>query len=120
MKLSMHQQSIAYKAFRGPKCAPTEQLNRELRCTLREMKQMHLRTMPDCFFLLFVSLIFSVKQHKKWQRHHPAEAVAVRERGSTKEQLMRNCRCIIAEHAAGAAQPSIKKQLMPHKCAWHA
>lgn len=47
---------------------------------------------------------------KKWQRchHHPHghwawQRAAESQWSSTKEQLMRNCRCIIAEHATGAA-----------------
>lgn len=63
------------------------------------------------FFFLFsiASLIFSVKLRKKWQRHHHPhghwawQRAAQSQWSSTKEQLMRNCRCIIAEHATGAA-----------------
>lgn len=116
----MHQQSIAYKAFRGPQMCPDRAIKPRTALHSERDEANAFTNNARLFFSLVRQPHFSVKQHKKWQRHHPAEAVAVRERGSTKEQLMRNCRCIIAEHAAGAAQPGIKKQLMPHKCAWHA
>lgn len=60
--------------------------------------------------------VFSLRL--QWPREYtPHRSVRCQACG-TKEQLMRNCSCIIAEHAARAS--GIKKQLMPHKCAWHA
>lgn len=75
---------------------------------------MHSPTMPGSFFSWFFYCRHAV--HTVGQSARRAGLLA----SSTKEQLMQNCRCIIAEHAAeaaaaAAATPAIAAAAAEHK-----